>query len=69
MFTDLYDEGRTLALSDLDGFANKVKAFMSTHGVQKSESSDDGIMKFASHDNKATTEDADLDVFEKIKRK
>ena len=66
MFVKLYEEGRNLSYNELDGFNNKVKAFVDENKITKD--ADDGIMKFASSDN-ILKEQNNIDVFEKISRK
>lgn len=66
LFVKLYEEGKALAFAELDGFNNKVKAFVDEHKVTAVENDD--IMTFASADN-AQVNKEEIDVFEKIKRK
>lgn len=65
-FVKLYEEGKSLELAELDGFNNKVKAFVDENIEPKTE--DNEIMTFASSDMTQLNNE-ELDVFEKIKRK
>ena len=66
MFIKLYEEGKALSFSELDGFHNKVKSFVDENKIDVEV--DDSIMKFASSDD-IQKEQNNIDVFEKISRK
>lgn len=69
LFAELYDEGKILSLSELDGFQNKVKAFMDENGTPiKPNESEVETMTFASNDNEQTNNKHE-NVFDRIKNK
>ena len=67
-FSELSEEGKTLSLSELGAFENKVKAFAYEASKNKKDEHDnDGIMRFAGTDNSKI--DAEEDVFVRLSKK
>lgn len=67
-FSELSEEGKTLSLSELGAFENKVKAFAyeASKSKKKDEHENDGIMRFAGIDN---SQAVDEDVFVRLSKK
>ena len=66
-FANLKEEGMACKMSEIKGFANKVKAFAYEASKGKTKKSSDGIMTFAVESTQTNNEDTD--VFDRILNK